>query len=93
MKQEDAMKNPLKRIPFPIALIIPIEIVMMFLLIFPLIVEIWVSLTNWTPLLGTNWWHAKFIGLKNYYQILFKDNRFIMAVLRTTLIATVCVVV
>jgi multiple sugar transport system permease protein len=92
-KQELAMKNPLKKIPFPIALIIPIEIVMMFLLIFPLVVEIWVSLTNWTPLLGTNWWHAKFIGLKNYYQILFKDNRFVMAVLRTTLIATVCVVV
>jgi multiple sugar transport system permease protein len=87
------MKNPLKKIPFPIALIIPIEIVMMFLLIFPLIVEIWVGLTNWTPLLGINWWHAKFIGLKNYYQILFKDNRFVMAVLRTTLIATVCVIV
>jgi multiple sugar transport system permease protein len=52
-----------------------------------------VGLTNWTPLLGINWWHAKFIGLKNYYQILFKDNRFVMAVLRTTLIATVCVVV
>jgi multiple sugar transport system permease protein len=87
------MRELIKRIPFPIALIIPIEIVLMFLLIFPLIVEIWVSLTNWTPLLGTNWWHAKFVGLKNYYQIIFKDSRFIMAVLRTILIATVCVVV
>jgi multiple sugar transport system permease protein len=87
------MKNLLKKIPFPIALIIPIELVMMFLLIFPLIVEIWVSLTNWTPLLGTNWWHAKFVWLKNYYQIIFTDRRFVMAVLRTILIATSCVVV
>jgi len=85
------MRNLLKKIPFPVVLIIPIEIVLMFLLIFPLVVEIWVSLTNWTPLLGTNWWHAKFIGLKNYYNIIFNDSRFILAVLRTILIAMSCV--
>ena len=87
------MKNILKKIPYPIALIIPIEVVLLFLLIFPLIVEIWVGLTNWTPLLGTNWWHAKFVGLKNYFDIIFKDPRFLMSVARTILITTVCVLV
>lgn len=82
-----------KKIPFPIALIIPIEIVMLFLLIFPLIVEIWISLTNWTPLLGVNWWHADFLGLGNYYNIVFKDHRFISAVIRTSIVATICVAV
>jgi len=85
------MKKLFKKIPFPVALIIPIEVVLLFLLIFPLIVEIWVGLTNWTPLLGTNWWHAKFVGLRNYYEILFKDSRFIMSVVRTVFITTVCV--
>ena len=87
------MNKYLKRIPFPVALIIPIEIVLIFLLIFPLVVNIWVSLTNWTPLLGVDWWSAKFIGLQNYTNILFKDTRFINSVLRTGLIVGVCVTV
>lgn len=87
------MNKLLKRIPFPVVLIIPIQIVMIFLLIFPLIVNLWVSQTNWSPLFGAGWWESKYIGLKNYYDMIFKDPRFVSSVLRTSLIAAVCVTV
>jgi len=60
-----------------------------FLGIFPLVLEIYVSFTNWTPING-NWWQASLLGLSNYLGVL-ADPLFGWAVARTIFIVAVSV--
>jgi multiple sugar transport system permease protein len=55
------------------------------ILIFPFLVEMYLSFTKWQPILG-NWWEAEFIGPSNYIDLITKDYRFLNSLLRTALL-------
>jgi multiple sugar transport system permease protein len=57
----------------------PSLIVVLIIFGFPLIYNFWLSFHAWFVGIGT----PKFIGLDNYYELIFKNERFRMAVLRT----------
>jgi|YelNatPaOPRAMG01_1025707.scaffolds.fasta_scaffold02895_10 multiple sugar transport system permease protein len=75
---------------FALLLIIPLQIIMNLVGLFPLIAEIYVSFTNWSPTSG-DWYTAKFIGLENYYRVFFKDVQFWQAIQRTLFLTIACV--
>ncbi len=78
-----------QHIPFAVWLIVPAEIVLLSVVVFPTLMSLWLSLTSWTPTSGVNWWQAEFQWLANYVQLLFGDERFRAALLRTLLIVVV----
>jgi ABC-type sugar transport system permease subunit len=43
---------------FASALLSPAKIVLLLIIIFPLLSEIYISLTAWDPTKGGNWWEA-----------------------------------
>lgn len=59
-----------------------------FLGMFPIVLEIYVSFTNWTPIRG-NWWELgsklDFVGINNYVG-LATDELFLLSILRTVAI-------
>lgn len=75
-------------------LILPAQIMLLFIVIFPLLSAIYLSLTKWSPLTsgGARWFQAyKFWGwLSNYWNIL-KDREFLLAIFRTFVIVVVVV--
>jgi multiple sugar transport system permease protein len=82
----DAKKFFYKRAGY--LLLIPGIVVLLFLVIYPLVRSIWVSLHTW--------YLAKphlfpFIGLRNYYMLLFEDTVFKIALRNTLLIVIVAV--
>lgn len=70
--------------------LIPALILLYFLGIFPLILEIYVSFTSWTPIQG-NWWQAQFIGIGNYVETLTSSD-FGWSILHTLVITSLAVV-
>lgn len=74
---------------FALLLMIPLQIVMNFVGLFPLVAEIYVSFTDWTPLSG-DWYRANLIGLTNYYRII-GDSLFFEAMGRTLFLTVICV--
>ncbi len=70
-------------------MLVPTNAIMLFLIIIPTILVIWLSLVNFQPNLGINFWQSKFIFLNNYINIL-KDKEFIYALIRTVGISVVC---
>jgi multiple sugar transport system permease protein len=79
---------------FGFLLILPAQIMLLFIVIFPLLASIYLSLTEWSPLTGggTKWFQAyQFWGwLSNYWGII-RDPEFLMALLRTFVIVLVVV--
>ncbi len=75
-------------------MILPAQIMLLFIVIFPMLAAIYLSLTEWSPLTaqGTRWYEAyKYWGwLKNYWLII-QDRDFLMALFRTVLIVVVVV--
>lgn len=76
-------------IPFSVWLIVPVEAILLFLLIIPSFISIWLSLVAWQPTYGIDIFDAKFVGLKHYLS-LFTDARFLWACLRTFIITLTC---
>jgi len=63
-------------------LILPMQLLIWFVLIIPMLIVIYLSLVSWQPIMGVDWWQAPFIGLGNYVQAL-QDERFLAALGRT----------
>jgi multiple sugar transport system permease protein len=73
-------------------LTLPAQILVMFIAIFPLLMQLYISLTDWTPLDGTNWWTAwKSWNRFANYSDLATDARFWSALWRTAIVMAVCV--
>lgn len=81
-------------VKFGFLLILPAQVMLLFIVIFPLLASIYLSLSEWSPMTGggTRWYQAyQFWGwLVNYWNIL-KDTEFLMALLRTFIIVAVVV--
>jgi multiple sugar transport system permease protein len=73
-------------------LTLPAQLLLLFIVIFPSLMMIYISLTDWTPLQGANWlnawrswnWFANFSDLAG-------DDRLWAAILRTFEVIAVCV--
>ncbi len=81
-----------KGIPAHILMLVPTNAVLLFLVIVPTVIVIWLSLVNFQPTFGANFWQAPFVFLANYAKIL-NDPAFVSAVLRTIGMSLVCLVV
>ncbi|MCS7259687.1 MAG: sugar ABC transporter permease [Anaerolineae bacterium] len=77
---------------FATSLTAPAQIVLLFIIMFPLLAEVYISLTSWTPTRGGDWTQAyRFWDWgRNYVEIL-RDLAFWQALGRTFLIAGVAV--
>jgi len=79
---------------FGFFMILPALVLLLFIVIFPLLSSIYLSLSEWSPMTGggTRWYEAyKFWGwLSNYWNIL-RDVEFLVAILRTFVIVVVVV--
>ena len=73
-----------QKLKFNVLLILPLEVVINFLLIVPFVLAIYLSLTNWEPVLGP-WYKAPIIGAQNYFDILL-FARFQAAIVNTLII-------
>ena len=79
---------------FGFFMILPALVFLLFIVIFPLLASIYLSLSVWSPLTGggTRWYEAyRFWGwLSNYWNIL-RDADFLMSIARTFIIVAVVV--
>ena len=89
-KKEGMFKRLVNMVPLPVWFIVPVEAILLFLLITPSIMSIWLSLVSWQPTFGIGILSAKFLWFKNYID-LFTEPRFLWAFLRTFIITGVCV--
>ncbi|SLN64827.1 carbohydrate ABC transporter permease [Roseisalinus antarcticus] len=73
-------------------LTLPAQLLVLFIAVFPICMQIYISLTDWSPLDGIPWWraHELWIGLTNYSD-LASDFRFWGALWRTLFVMLVCV--
>ena len=73
-------------------LTLPAQILVLFISVFPLLMQLYISLTDWTPLQGVGWWKAwtAWNGFANY-QDLLADTRFWQSIWRTVVVMAVCV--
>ncbi|WP_202334394.1 carbohydrate ABC transporter permease [Mesorhizobium sp. L-8-3] len=73
-------------------LILPAQILVLFISVFPLLMQFYISMTDWSPLSGTGWWNAWELwnGFANYTD-LAGDSRFWSALWRTAIVMLVCV--
>ncbi len=71
------------------ALLLPGQLISVFVLVVPLLVAFYMSFTDWSPTRGALT-SARFIGLFNYEELLVYDTRFVEAVLRTLVFAAIC---
>lgn len=71
---------------------LPAQLLVLFIAAFPILMQIYISLTDWSPLDGIGWWRAWELwnSFANYTD-LAQDNRFWSALLRTLLVMAVCV--
>ena len=89
-RKPGVVKRIVNKVPLPIWFIVPVEAILLFLLIVPSLMSIWLSFVSWQPTDGIGLLDAKFVGLKNFIDI-FTDARFMWAFLRTFIITVVCV--
>jgi multiple sugar transport system permease protein len=72
---------------FAASLTMPAQIVLLLIIIFPLMAEVYISLTSWTPTRGGDWTQAyKFWDWGRNYVEVFRDVAFWQALGRTFLI-------
>jgi multiple sugar transport system permease protein len=70
-------------------LLLPGQLISLFVLVVPLLVALYMSFTDWSPTRGSLA-RANLVGLENYEELLLYDSRFLEAVGRTLLLAVVC---
>ncbi len=97
MPQQDKTlkhKDSASMAQFGFYLTLPAQVMLLFIVIFPMLSAIYLSLTTWSPLTaaGTRWYEAyKYWGwLTNYWNII-RDKDFLLAILRTVIIVIVVV--
>lgn len=73
-------------------LTLPAQILVLFIAVFPLLMQLYISVTDWSPLSGLGWWRAWELwnSFANYSD-LATDNRFWGALWRTFVVMIVCV--
>jgi len=73
-------------------LTLPAQILVLFIAAFPLLMQLYISLTDWAPLTGFGWWDAWELwnGFANYSDLVH-DDRLWSALGRTGLVMLVCV--
>ena len=73
-------------------LTLPAQVLVLFIAVFPLLMQLYISLTDWTPLQGVGWWKAwtAWNGFANYTDLVH-DMRFWRAMGRTAVVMAVCV--
>ena len=73
-------------------LTLPTQALLLFIVLFPLLMVVYISLTDWTPLVGKPWYSAWLYwnGFDNYTDVV-TNGRFWNALGRTGLIIVVCV--
>jgi len=72
----------------PYFMILPAIIVLCFIVIYPMVFSFWLSLHKWylgRPL------SFPFVGLRNYYMIIFKDSVFRISLLNTLILVAICI--
>ena len=73
-------------------LTLPAQILVLFISLFPLLMQLYISLTDWSPLSGMGWPHAwQMWNTFANYTDLVSDNRLWAALGRTGFIMAVCV--
>jgi multiple sugar transport system permease protein len=89
-ESRDPQRDEAARLGFRLTL--PAQILVLFIAVFPLLMQLYISLTDWSPLDGTSWWMA-WESWNNFYNYrdLVVDNRFWGALWRTFLVMIVCV--
>lgn len=75
---------------FKIILVAPLQLLLWFLLIVPTLIVLYLSLVNWQPIMGVDWWQAPWAWFRNYARVIH-DVRFWEALLRTVAIVVVAV--
>lgn len=73
-------------------LTLPAQILVLFISAFPLLMQLYISVTDWSPLSGIGWWNAweMWNSFANYTD-LAGDTRFWSALQRTAIVMLVCV--
>lgn len=73
-------------------LTLPAQVLVLFISVFPLLMQLYISLTDWSPLDGVGWWSAwqSWNSFANYTDLV-ADNRFWGALWRTAIVMLVCV--
>jgi multiple sugar transport system permease protein len=72
--------------------ILPTMLLLLFIVVFPLLMQVYLSVTWWTPLEGIPWYRAwEVFNWGEYYWIMATDPRFWGAIWRTLLIMVVAV--
>jgi multiple sugar transport system permease protein len=73
-------------------LTLPAQILVLFIALFPLLMQVYISLTDWSPLDGVGWWKA-WVSWNTFanYSDLMHDGRFWSALYRTLVVMIVCV--
>ena len=73
-------------------LTLPAQILVLFISVFPLLMQLYISMTDWSPLDGVGWWSAweSWNTFANYTDLAV-DTRFWDALGRTALVMLVCV--
>lgn len=79
---------------FGFYLVLPAQVMLIFIVVFPLLSAIYLSLTQWSPLTaqGTKWYEAYqfWSWLRNYWELI-RDKDFLLSILRTVIIVGVVV--
>lgn len=73
-------------------LTLPAQLLVLFIAVFPLLTQLYISLTDWSPLDGISWWQAYELwnNFANYTDLAV-DSRFWDALGRTALVMAICV--
>ncbi|HXT08343.1 MAG TPA: sugar ABC transporter permease [Roseiarcus sp.] len=73
-------------------LTLPAQLLLAFIVLFPLVMELYISFTDWTPLVGKNWvWAYRYWNdFDNYVEVL-TNARLWGSIVRTFVVMTVCV--
>jgi multiple sugar transport system permease protein len=88
-RADAAPRRPSRRRRLGRMMLLPGQLISLLVLVVPLLVAFYMSFTDWSPTRG-DLSSAQFIGLFNYEELLIYDTRFVEAVVRTLLLAVVC---
>lgn len=73
-------------------LTLPAQVLVLFIAVFPLLMQLYISLTDWSPLTGMGWWNAWSLwnNFGNYLDLAV-DPRWWSALGRTAIVMLICV--
>ncbi len=80
------------KIPFNIRLVLPAQLTIMFIVVVPTLILIWLAFTSWQPTQNIAWYQAEFDWFWNFYELWY-DDRFVKSVVRTLFVVAVCIAV